>query len=48
MSEIEMQKQLRHAKMRNIIIIFFFAVMVIAVLIGFFVYRYQHTFTVEK
>lgn len=48
MSEIVMQKQLRRAKMRNMIIIFLFASMVISALIGFSVYRYQHTFTLEK
>jgi hypothetical protein len=46
--EIEMQKQMRRAKMWNMIIFFIFAAMAAAALIGFGVYRYQHTFTVEK
>ena len=48
MDEIEMQKQLRRTKMWNTIIVFLFAAMVTAALTGFGVYRYQHTFTVEK
>lgn len=46
--EVEVQKQVQRAKMWNTIIFSLIAVIVIAVLIGFGIYRYQHTFTAKK
>lgn len=48
MDETKMEKQAQHAKMFNIIIFSIFAAITVTVLVGFGVYRYQHTFTVEK
>ena len=48
MDEVEVQKQVQRAKMWNTIIFSLIAVIVIAVLIGFGIYRYQHTFTAKN
>lgn len=48
MDETQIQKQLRHAKMWNMIIFSFFASIAVAVLIGIAIFKYKHTFTVEK
>jgi len=47
-NEIKMQKQVRRAKMWNTAVFCQIAVIVIAALFGFGVYRFQHTFTVNK
>ena len=43
-----MQKQAQRAKMFNIMIFSLFAAIVLTALVGFGVFRYQHTFTIEK
>ena len=46
--ETKMQKQAQRAKMFNIIIFSVFAAIVVTALVGYGVFIYHHTFTVEK
>jgi hypothetical protein len=46
--EVKVQKQVHRAKIWNTIIFFLIVVIVIAALIGFSIYKYQHTFTAKK
>lgn len=48
MDEKEMKKDVRKAKKWNIIIIGFFVAIFLTALVGFEIYTYRHTFTVEK
>lgn len=48
MNVTKLQKQVRQAKMWNTIVFCLLAVIVIAALVGFGVYRFQHTYTVDK
>ena len=48
MDEAKIQRQAQRAKTWNIIIFSLFATVAISALIGFCVFRYQHTFTVDK
>ncbi len=48
MDEIKAQKQVQRAKMWNTIIFSIFAAIMIAALVGFSIFKYKHTFTVER
>ena len=48
MNETKMQKQVQQAMLWNTIVFCLLSMVVIAALVGFVVYRYQHTFTEEK
>lgn len=48
MDEVQLQKDARRAKKWNVIIISIFLVILLLSLVGLGIFKYQHTFTVEK
>lgn len=48
LSEAEMEKAVRRAKIVNYTVFALFAALLLAAVIGFFVYRYEHTFRAQR